>query len=70
MLRQDNGNLACVAECEKRYTLQDVKDEMMAAMGLDTEEKDSAQYKARQGFKRSTWWEEDEETETYDLWRY
>jgi len=74
LLRQDNGDLACVAERSgegSRYLLQDVKDELMLAMGLLTEEENSDSYRIRQGFKRYTWWEGDEgrEAEQSKKWR-
>ncbi len=37
MLKQDNGEYACIAERRERYNLGDVKEEMQAAMGLNTE---------------------------------
>ena len=37
MLKQDSGEYACIAEDRARYNLGDVKEEMQAAMGLNTE---------------------------------
>ena len=37
MLKQDSGEYACIAEDVARYNLGDVKEEMQAAMGLNTE---------------------------------
>jgi hypothetical protein len=37
MLKQDNGEYACIAEDTVRYNLGEVKEEMLAAMGLNTE---------------------------------
>ena len=37
MLKQDSGEYACIAEDPLRYNLGDVKEEMQAAMGLNTE---------------------------------
>ena len=37
MLKQDSGEYACIAEDMARYNLGDVKEEMQAAMGLNTE---------------------------------
>jgi len=69
MLKQDDGLLCCVAEDEKRYVLQEVKEELMTAMGLNTEE-EGFDKSVRQGFKRATWWEEDEDKEAHSTWRY
>ena len=52
-----------------RYTLGEVKDELYEAMGLKTEEKGSTMQFLRQGYKTSTWWEDDEELEKSDAWR-
>jgi hypothetical protein len=38
MLKQDSGEYACIAEDKVRYNLGDVKEELMAAMGLNTGE--------------------------------
>ena len=51
MLRQDSGEYACVAEDATRYTLGQAKEEMMAAMGLDTEAPASAMAFLRRGYK-------------------
>ncbi|CAL5219520.1 g1367 [Coccomyxa viridis] len=69
MLRQDNGEYACIAEDEKRYNLGEAKEELMSAMGLDTEVEGSAMQFLRRGYKRSTWWEDAKELETVDSWR-
>lgn len=37
MIKQDSGEYACIAEDRTRYNLGEVKEEMLAAMGLDTE---------------------------------
>ncbi len=42
MLRQDSGEYACVAEDQVRYNLGELKEELQAAMGLNTEEEGSA----------------------------
>lgn len=42
MLRQDTGEYACIAEDKVRYNLGEVKEELQAAMGLNTEEEGSA----------------------------
>jgi hypothetical protein len=70
MLRQDNGVYACVAEDSKRrYGLGEFKEELMKAMGLNTEEEGSAMAFLRRGYKTSTWWEDDEDKETSTAWR-
>ena len=51
MLRQDNGEYACIAEDEKRYNLGEAKEELMSAMGLDTEVEGSAMQFLRRGYK-------------------
>jgi hypothetical protein len=42
MLRQDSGEYACIAEDKVRYNLGELKEELQAAMGLNTEEEGSA----------------------------
>lgn len=69
MLKQDSGEYACVAEDKRRYNLGEVKEELMDAMGLNTELEGSAMEFLRRGYKRSTWWEDDEEEEKSDVWR-
>ena len=51
MLRQDNGQYACIAEDARRYNLGEAKEELMAAMGLDTEAEGSAMQFLRRGYK-------------------
>eukprot|EP00192_Tetraselmis_astigmatica_P012329 CAMPEP_0117680296 /NCGR_PEP_ID=MMETSP0804-20121206/18275_1 /TAXON_ID=1074897 /ORGANISM="Tetraselmis astigmatica, Strain CCMP880" /LENGTH=398 /DNA_ID=CAMNT_0005489781 /DNA_START=35 /DNA_END=1228 /DNA_ORIENTATION=+ len=68
MLKQDNGELACVAERPERYTLSEAKEEMMETMGLNTEEEGSAMEFLRRGYKRSTWWEDDSDKEESAAW--
>ena len=51
MLRQDNGEYACVAEDARRYNLGEAKEEMMAAMGLNTEVEGSAMQFLRRGYR-------------------
>ena len=58
-----NGCAAC------RYTLYEVKEELLDAMGLNTEEEGSALQFLRRGYKTSTWWEDDEDVEKSDSWR-
>lgn len=69
MLRQDNGEYACVAEDRVRYNLGEVKEELMAAMGLNTEAEGSAMAFLRRGYKTATWFEEDEANEKSRKWR-
>ena len=52
-----------------RYTLYEVKEELLDAMGLNTEEEGSALQFLRRGYKTSTWWEDDEDVEKSDAWR-
>ena len=69
LLKKDDGNYICVAEDRVRYSLFDVKEELMSAMGLNTEDEGSAMSFLRRGFKRSTWWEEDLDNEKSKNWR-
>ncbi|PSC74905.1 LOW PSII ACCUMULATION chloroplastic [Micractinium conductrix] len=70
MLRQDNGVYACVAEdAARRYNLGEFKEELMMAMGLNTEGEGSAMAFLRRGYKTSTWWEDDEDKEESKAWR-
>ncbi|GAX79735.1 hypothetical protein CEUSTIGMA_g7176.t1 [Chlamydomonas eustigma] len=69
MLKQDNGEYACIAEDRMRYNLGDVKEEMQAAMGLNTEAEGSTMQFLRRGNKTSTWWEEETEKEVSNKWR-
>ncbi|CAG9462028.1 unnamed protein product [Pedinophyceae sp. YPF-701] len=69
MIRTDDGRLCCVAEEPIRYTLGEFKEELMAAMGLDTEEEGSAAYFLRRGGKTSTWWEDAFDEEESPAWR-
>jgi hypothetical protein len=55
MLRQDNREYACIAEDERRYNLGEAKEELMAAMGLDTEEEGSALQFLRRGYRVRIW---------------
>lgn len=72
MLKQDSGELACVAERPKRYTLNEVKEVLLDVVGLNTEEKGSSMEFLRRGFKRATWWEDEdgESKEESSAWRY
>ena len=52
-----------------RYTLGEVKAELLEAMGLDTEKEGSSMQFLRRGYKTTTWWEDDEGQEESDAWR-
>ena len=69
MLKQDNGVYACIAEDAVRYNLGEVKEELMAAMGLNTEEEGSLAQFLRRGYKTSTWFEDDAALEQSKEWR-
>ncbi|KAF8067228.1 LPA3 [Scenedesmus sp. PABB004] len=69
LLKQDSGDYACIAEDAVRYNLGDVKEELMAAMGLNTEEAGSTMAFLRRGYKTSTWFEDDAELEQHKDWR-
>eukprot|EP00798_Chlamydomonas_sp_ICE-L_P008022 gene8022-1252_t len=69
MLRQDSGEYACIAEDTIRPTLGYVKEEMLAAMGLNTEEEGSTMQTLRRGLKFSTWFEDDADKAVSQNWR-
>ena len=69
MLRADSGELACIAERAERYGLGEAKEEMMAAMGLNTEAEGSSMEFLRRGYKTATWWEEGTAEEKSSAWR-
>lgn len=69
MLKQDSGVYACIAEDAVRYNLGEVKEELMAAMGLNTEEAGSVAAFLRRGYKTSTWFEDDVALEQNKDWR-
>jgi hypothetical protein len=52
-----------------RYTLGEVKAELLEAMGLNTEAEGSRMQFLRRGYKTTTWWEDDEEKKQSDAWR-
>jgi len=54
MLKQDSGELCCVAERIERYALGEVREELTKVMGLEGA---ATQERLRQGAKSSTWWE-------------
>ena len=61
MLKQDNGEYACVAEDRLRYTLGEAKLEMAGAVGLGDA--------VKTGTRNSTWWEDDFDVEGSHDWR-
>ncbi|GMH39812.1 hypothetical protein BSKO_07710 [Bryopsis sp. KO-2023] len=69
MLKQDDASYACIAEDGVRFTLYDVKEELLEAMGLNTEEEGSTMAFLRRGYKRSTWWEDAVAEEESTRWR-
>jgi hypothetical protein len=69
MLKQDGGEYACIAEDSARFNLGDVKEELMAAMALNTEAEGSFEAFLRRGYKTSTWWEDVAGTESSENWR-
>lgn len=70
MKQQDRtGNYVCVAEDRQRYNLGAFKEELMMAMGLNTEEEGSAMAFFRRGYKVSTWWEDAFDEEQSHDWR-
>ncbi|KAM0887456.1 hypothetical protein ACQ4PT_029031 [Festuca glaucescens] len=68
MLKQADGSYACVAESASRFTLGQAKDELLRVLGLQEEEGSSLQF-LRQGYKNSTWWEENGDQEESAAWR-
>lgn len=69
MLKQDSGEYCCIAEDKFRYNLGDVKEQMLAAMGLNTEEQGSAMQFLRRGYKTSTWWEDEASKAISQEWK-
>ena len=51
MFKQQNGVYACVAERPHRYNLGQFKEELMSALGLNTEAEGSAAQFFRRGYK-------------------
>ena len=68
MVKQNTGELVCVAEDEDRFTLGEAKEEMLIALGLADEDGSTMKF-LRAGYKTNTWWEEDSEEEQFDAWR-
>ncbi|GAQ90856.1 Low photosystem II accumulation 3 [Klebsormidium nitens] len=69
MLKQGDGTYVCVAEDAERFTLGQVKEELLISLGLNTEEEGSALQFLRRGYKTSTWWEDDSSLEESNDWR-
>lgn len=69
MIKQDSGEYACIAEQASRYNLGEVKEELQAALGLNTEAEGSFEQLLRRGVKSSTWWEDDYNLESTHEWR-
>jgi len=68
MVKQNTGELVCIAEDEDRFTLGEAKQEMLTAIGLS--DADGSPLKTlRSGYKTSTWWEEDSDMEQSAAWR-
>jgi len=67
MIKQNTGELVCVAEDEDRFTLGEAKEEMLVALGLADESE--TMKLMRSGFKTETWWEETADQEQFDSWR-
>lgn len=67
MIKQDSGELACVAERPERYALQELKEALLDVMGLNEETETMAFL--RRGYKRTTWWEEGSDEEASGVWR-
>ncbi|TKY64640.1 LOW PSII ACCUMULATION 3 protein [Spatholobus suberectus] len=68
MLKQADGSYACIAESAARFTLGEAKEELLRVLGLKEEEGSSLQF-LRRGYKASTWWEEDFDSEVSSAWR-
>ena len=60
MVKQNTGELVCVAEDEDRFTLGEAKEEMLIALGLADEDGSTMKF-LRAWYKTNTWWEEDSE---------
>ncbi|TKY64635.1 LOW PSII ACCUMULATION 3 protein [Spatholobus suberectus] len=68
MLKQADGSYACIAESAARFTLGEAKEELLRVLGLKEEEGSSLQF-LRRGYKASTWWEDDFDSEVSSAWR-
>ncbi|XP_028238989.1 protein LOW PSII ACCUMULATION 3, chloroplastic-like isoform X1 [Glycine soja] len=68
MLKQADGSYACIAESANRFSLGEAKEELLRVLGLQEEERSSLEF-LRRGYKASTWWEEDFDSEVSYGWR-
>ncbi|KAL3005358.1 hypothetical protein AAZX31_08G215700 [Glycine max] len=68
MLKQADGSYACIAESANRFSLGEAKEELLRVLGLQEEEGSSLEF-LRRGYKASTWWEEDFDSEVSSAWR-
>ncbi|KAK9809712.1 hypothetical protein WJX73_008906 [Symbiochloris irregularis] len=69
MLNESGGQMVSVAERQERFNLGELKEELLTAMGLNTEAPGSALSFLRRGYKTSTWWEDARDKEQYGDWR-
>ena len=68
MVKQNTGELVCVAEDADRFSLGEAKEEMLIALGLADEDGSTMQF-LRSGYKTNTWWEDECDQEQFDAWR-
>ncbi|KAG5021425.1 hypothetical protein JHK85_017767 [Glycine max] len=68
MLKQADGSYACIAESANCFSLGEAKEELLRVLGLQEEEGSSLEF-LRRGYKASTWWEEDFDSEVSYGWR-
>ncbi|CAJ1951429.1 unnamed protein product [Sphenostylis stenocarpa] len=68
MIKQADGSFACIAESATRFSLGEAKEELLRVLGLQEEEGSSLEF-LRRGYKASTWWEEDFDSEVSSAWR-
>lgn len=69
MLKQGDSSYACVAEAPERYTLGEVKEELLISLGMQEAEGSAMQF-LRRGYKASTWWEDNtDKLEASNAWR-
>mmetsp|Transcript_10328 Transcript_10328/g.25319 ORF Transcript_10328/g.25319 Transcript_10328/m.25319 type:complete len:393 (+) Transcript_10328:98-1276(+) len=68
MIKQNTGELVCIAEDDDRFTLGEAKEEMLIALGLNDADGSTMKF-LRTGYKTNTWWEEEDEKEQSAEWR-
>ncbi|KAK7381510.1 hypothetical protein VNO80_00054 [Phaseolus coccineus] len=68
MLKQADASYACIAESADRFSLGEAKEELLRVLGLQEEEGSSLEF-LRRGYKASTWWEENFDSEVSSAWR-